>query len=86
MKHKCYDLEVAFKTLRDQSAKVEREREITRHTWINDNMNFPQHGRHIETMCVVIDFENLSIQRHYYWPGIEALKAVSGLFRIHVFN
>ena len=49
-------------------------------------MNFPQHGRHIETMCVVIDFENLSIQRHYYWPGIEALRDVSGLFRIHIFN
>lgn len=35
-----------------------------------------QHGRRIETMVAVIDFENLSIQRHYYWPGIEALKAV----------
>ena len=28
-------------------------------------------------MCCIIDFENLSIQRHYYWPGIEALKDVS---------
>ena len=27
MKHKCYDVELAFKLLRDQSAKVERERE-----------------------------------------------------------
>lgn len=25
MKHKCYDLEVAFKLLKDQSAKVERD-------------------------------------------------------------
>lgn len=39
-----------------------------------------QHGRRIETMVALIDFENLSIQRHYYWPGIEALKAVRGPF------
>ena len=30
---------------------------------------------------MVIDFENLSIQRHYYWPGIEALKDVSFPYR-----
>ena len=34
MKKKCYDLELAFKILKDQSAKVERERE--RERWIDN--------------------------------------------------
>ena len=41
-------------------------------------MTFLQLGRHVGTETIVMDFENLSIQRHYYWPAIEMLKAVSG--------
>ena len=33
-------------------------------------------GRRIETISVVLDFANLSIQKHYHWPGIETLRAV----------
>ena len=44
------------------------------------NVFFSQHGRYIETITVVIDFENLCLKRHYYWPGIETLKEVSVLF------
>ena len=28
-----------------------------------------QKGRKIETITCVVDLENLSFQRHYYWPG-----------------
>lgn len=33
-------------------------------------------GKHIETTTVVIDFKNLSFQRHYHWPAIEMFKEV----------
>ena len=36
----------------------------------------------METVTSVIDFENLSFKKHYYWPGLETLKAVSSLFNI----
>jgi hypothetical protein len=38
---------------------------------------YVQKGRYIETVSSVIDFENLSFKKHYYWPGLETLKAVS---------
>ncbi|KAL5479687.1 hypothetical protein EMCRGX_G023244 [Ephydatia muelleri] len=28
-------------------------------------------GKRIETLTCVVDLENLSLQRHYYWPGIK---------------
>ena len=31
----------------------------------------------METVTSIIDFENLSFQKHYYWPGLETLKEVS---------
>ena len=34
-----------------------------------------QHGKRIETISLVIDMENVSIQKHFYWPGIEILRA-----------
>ena len=36
-------------------------------------------GRIIETITIVIDFEKLSFQRHYYWPAIEMLKQVRSM-------
>ena len=30
-----------------------------------------QKGRKIEKITCVIDMENLSFHRHYYWPGIK---------------
>ena len=35
-----------------------------------------QKGRLIETITVVLDFENMSVERHYYWPGIDSMRAV----------
>lgn len=35
-----------------------------------------QKGRPIETMTIMVDFEGLSLQKHYYWPGIEMVKEV----------
>ena len=29
-----------------------------------------QKGRKIETLTSIVDLENLSFQRHYYWPGM----------------
>lgn len=37
----------------------------------------------IETVTSIIDFENLSFQRHYYWPGLETLKEVSQRYSIN---
>ena len=36
-----------------------------------------QKGRHIGTITSVIDLENLSYQKHYYWPGITVFREVS---------
>lgn len=36
-------------------------------------------GYHMDTVTSVIDFENLSFKKHYYWPGLETLKAVLSL-------
>ena len=33
----------------------------------------------MDTVTSIIDFENLSFRRHYYWPGLELLKEVSNL-------
>ena len=41
---------------------------------------FLQHGRHIETVTSVIDLENLSYQRHYYWPGINIFRELLSMF------
>ena len=39
-----------------------------------------QHGRHIETVTSIIDLENLSYQRHYYWPGITIFRELLSMF------
>ena len=36
-----------------------------------------QHGRIIETVTIVVDFEGLSFKKHYHWPSIEIIKTVS---------
>ena len=41
-----------------------------------------QKGRHIETITAVIDCENISIQRHNYWPGMLMLREVHVCVRI----
>ncbi len=38
-----------------------------------------QEGRPIETVVSVVDFENLSRERHFYLPGLELLKQVQNL-------
>ena len=30
----------------------------------------------METITLVIDFENISFKKHYHWPAIEMLKEV----------
>ncbi|KAL5478140.1 hypothetical protein EMCRGX_G025029 [Ephydatia muelleri] len=40
-------------------------------------------GRKIETITSVIDMENLSFHRHYYWPGINLFTEMSGVFQHH---
>ena len=30
-----------------------------------------------ELAALVLDYEKLSIQRHYYWPGIQMIRMVS---------
>ena len=46
--------------------------------------NLLQHGRRIETETIVLDLENLSIQRHYYWPAIEMFYTVSNISMIMI--
>ena len=36
-----------------------------------------QQGRPIETVVSIVDFENLSRERHFYLPGLELLKQVT---------
>ena len=40
------------------------------------NLCYLQKGKHIETVTAVLDCENLSLQKHSYWPGIEMLREV----------
>ncbi|KAL5478133.1 hypothetical protein EMCRGX_G025014 [Ephydatia muelleri] len=42
-----------------------------------------QKGRKIETVTTIVDLENLSFQRHYYWPGINFLTELMTLFHLH---
>ena len=41
-----------------------------------------QKGKHIETVTAVLDCENLSLQRHSFWPGIEILREVTSTWYI----
>ena len=43
----------------------------------------PQKGRYIGGVTSVIDLENLSYQRHYYWPGINLFREVSEWVGVH---
>jgi metal transporter CNNM len=36
-------------------------------------------GRPIETVTFVVSYEKLSIQRHYYWPGIQMIRKTLAL-------
>ena len=36
-------------------------------------------GKCMETINFVVDLESVSIQRHYYWPGIELLREVTSI-------
>ena len=87
LKNKGYRLEQCHQILREQSKKV-----YTLSCFVgiyivvstSFNISLLQHGRRIETETVVLDFANLSIQRHYYWPAIDMLKAVSFIIKQYI--
>jgi hypothetical protein len=39
-----------------------------------------QKGRQIESITFVMDFEDLSIQKHLYWPGIQMIRKLLSMF------
>ena len=67
--------EYALKLCADASAKVCAYNSLIHLNSFHLSF-YLQHGRHIESLTFVLDLEQLSMERHYYWPGIRRVQRV----------
>lgn len=73
-----YRAELGAKLCAEASSQVciERHHMVNCIHCFSHSILYLQNGRHIETLTLVIDYEKMSIRRHYYWPGIQMAKKV----------